>query len=223
MARMIPTLKKYFRKLVPKKAPKVVENLEEYCRGLVPKRDALLLALEEEAEQEGIPIVGPVVGELLFILARATQARQILELGTATGYSAIYLARACDVFEGKVVTLERDAGMAKRARANFQKAGLEHRVEIRVGDASQEMTNMTESFDFVFLDVDKKDYVAALPHCDRLLKTGGLLVADNVALQGVEEFNRTVLSHPRWKTVHLLCFLPGHALEKDGLCIAVHV
>ena len=223
MARMIPTFKKYLGKIVPRKAPKAVENLEEYFRGLTPKRDALLVELEEEARDEGIPIVGPVVGELLFILARATQAKHILELGTANGYSAIHLARACDVLEGKVVTVERDAEMAKRALANLQKAGLEHRVEIRVGDAFQEMTNMTGSFDFVFLDVDKNNYAATLPHCDRLLKTGGLLVADNVALQGVEDFNLAVLSHPRWKTVHLLCFLPGHGLEKDGLCIAVHV
>ena len=88
---------------------KMIPNPEAYFRQLVPTRDALLMALEQEAEEEGIPIVGPVVGALLFILTRATQARQILELGTATGYSTIHLARACEALEGRVVTLERDA------------------------------------------------------------------------------------------------------------------
>ena len=223
MDRIIPTLKKCVRRLLPRKPPKAVDNVEEYFRGLTPKRDALLRSLEEEARQEGIYIVGPVVGELLFILARATRARHILELGTATGYSAIHLARACDELEGKVITVERDAGMARRAQTNLRKAGLEHRVELRVGDAFQEMANMTEPFDFIFLDVDKNNYVGTLPYCDRLLNAGGLLVADNVALQGVEDFNQAVIGHPGWKTVHLLCFLPGHGLEKDGLCLAVHV
>ncbi|MBW1742153.1 MAG: O-methyltransferase [Deltaproteobacteria bacterium] len=201
----------------------MIPNPEEYFRQLVPTRDALLLALEEEARQEGIPIVGPVVGELLFILARATQARHILELGTATGYSAIYLAQACDVFEGRVVTLEMDDAMARRAQANFEKAGLEHRVEILVGDAFKEMTKMQGPFDFAFLDIDKESYAGALSHCERLLKPGGFLVADNVAFQGADEFNRVVSAHSHWRAVHLLSLLPQHSPEKDGLCLAVRV
>jgi predicted O-methyltransferase YrrM len=181
------------------------------------------LALEEEARLEGIPIIGPVVGELLYILARAMQAKQILELGTATGYSAIYLARACDAFGGRVVTLERDERMARRARANVQKAGLEHRVEIRVGDAFEAMTHMKGPFDLVFMDIDKEGYTGALSRCERLLKPGGLLVADNVAFQGADDFNRLVSNHPHWKTVHLLSLLPLHSPEKDGLCLAVRV
>ncbi len=72
----------------------MIPDLENYFRNLVPPRTELLRRLEAEAEQEHIPIVGPVVGELLFILARVMGARRILELGTATGYSAIYLAQA---------------------------------------------------------------------------------------------------------------------------------
>jgi caffeoyl-CoA O-methyltransferase len=202
---------------------KMIPNLEKYFRGLVPTRDPLLVALEQEAEEEGIPIVGPVVGALLFILARATQARHILELGTATGYSAIYLARACEALEGRVVTLERKADMARRAQANFEKAGLGQRVEIVVGDAFEEMTRMREPFDLAFLDIDKEGYAGALSHCDRLLKPGGLLVADNVAFQGADEFNRVVSARSHWRAVHLLSFLPQHSPEKDGLCLAVRV
>lgn len=201
----------------------MIPDLDEYFRQLVPKRDALLVALEEEAEQEGIPIVGPVVGELLFILARATQAAQILELGTATGYSGIYLAGACEAFGGRVVTLEKDPDMARRAQVNFEKAGLKDRVEIVVGDAFEEMSKMQGPFDFAFLDIDKESYAGALVHCERLLKPGGLLVADNVAFQGADQFNRLVSAHLHWRAVHLLSLLPQHSPERDGLCLAVRV
>jgi caffeoyl-CoA O-methyltransferase len=200
---------------------RMIADPEGYFRQFVPSRDSLLLELEEEAGQEGIPIVGPVVGELLYILVRASGAMQILELGTATGYSAIYLARACDEFNGRVLTLENDASMADRARANFEKAGLAHRIEIRMGDAIEEIANMSTPFDFMFMDIDKEDYVTVLPHCARLLKRGGLLVADNVGFRAAEGFNRTISGNPQWRTVHLLSLLPFHSPEKDGLCLAL--
>jgi len=199
----------------------MIPDPEGAFRRFVRPRDALLLALEEEAGKEGIPIIGPVVGQFLHILARAMQAKQILELGTATGYSAIYLARACQSLKGKLVTLEKDEGMAKRAQASFQKAGLEHCIEIRVGDALAEVTNMKGPFDLIFLDIDKEGYLPLLSHCHRLLKTGGLMVTDNVGFQAAKDFNRAVFESPRWESVHLLSFLPYHCPEKDGLCLAL--
>ena len=89
----------------------MMPDLEGYFRGLAPG-DALLQELEDEATREAIPIVGPVVGELLFVLARATGAARILELGTATGYSGIFLGRACAGITGRVITLELDEAMA---------------------------------------------------------------------------------------------------------------
>jgi len=199
----------------------MIPDLEGAFRQFVPPRDAVLLELEQEARQEGIPIIGPVVGEFLHILARAMQAKQILELGTATGYSAIYLAGACEGLKGKLVTLEKDEGMARRARANFQKAGLGHCVEIRVGDALLEMTNMKGPFDLVFMDIDKEDYLPLLSHCHRLLKAEGLMVTDNVGFHAANDFNHAVFESPQWKSVNLLSFLPYHSPEKDGLCLAL--
>ena len=92
---------------------KMMPDLEGYFRGLAPDSDALLLELEAEATRESIPIVGPVVGELLFVLARATGAKNILELGTATGYSGIFLGRACAGITGRVISLELDEAMAQ--------------------------------------------------------------------------------------------------------------
>ena len=101
----------------------VVSDPETYFRALIPDRSDLLRRLEAEADREAIPIVGPVVGLLLYILARSIGARRILELGTATGYSAIFLAEACRESGGKVITLEADPAMAARARRNAEAAG----------------------------------------------------------------------------------------------------
>jgi caffeoyl-CoA O-methyltransferase len=199
----------------------MIPDLEGYFRGLVPPGDALLQELEQEAERESIPIVGPVVGELLFILARATGAASILELGTATGYSAIFLGRACAEIDGRVVSLEFDEAMAARARTNLAKAGLADVVEVRVGEALNLMAGMSETFDLIFLDIDKESYLPALSHCRRLLRSGGMLVADNVGFAGAVDFNREISSHPAWRAVHLLSFLPRHSPEHDGLALAV--
>jgi caffeoyl-CoA O-methyltransferase len=202
---------------------RMTPELETYFRNFVPRRDQVLLDLEQEAQSEGIPIVGPVVGELLFILARVTGARAILELGTATGYSAIHLARACQPAGGRVVSLELNEPMAARARGNFARAGVSGQVEVRVGDALQIMETMTGPFDFIFMDIDKEGYLPALAHCRRLLRPGGLLFTDNVGFAGAADFNREIFASPDWRTVHLLGFLPLHSPEHDGLSLAVRV
>lgn len=199
----------------------MIPDLEGYFRSLVPPGEALLLELEQEAERESIPIVGPVVGELLYVLARATGAARILELGTATGYSGIFLGRACGEINGRVLSLEYDEAMAARARVNLARAGLADVVEVRVGEALNLMAAMSETFDLIFLDIDKESYLPALSLCRRLLRSGGLLVADNAGFSGAADFNREILSHPAWRAVHLLSFLPRHSPEHDGLALAV--
>ena len=199
----------------------MISDLENYFRGLVPPRAELLRRLETEAEQEHIPIVGPVVGELLFILARAMGARRILELGTATGYSAIYLAQAVAPDLGKVITLEIDSAMARRALDNIASAGLSERVEIKIGDARTLMATLDGSFDLIFMDIDKEGYLPALPDCHRLLRRGGLLVVDNTGFEGAADFNQALLRDKRWRSVNLLSFLPEHSPEKDGLALAI--
>jgi caffeoyl-CoA O-methyltransferase len=201
----------------------LVENPERYFRRFVPERSPLLKGLEAEARGEDIPIVGPVVGELLFILARIVGAGKILELGTATGYSAIFLAGAFQTPQGRLTTLESDPEMAERARENFRRAGLDSQIDIRVGDAFEEMEKIAPPFDMIFMDIDKEDYGGALPHCRRLLRKGGLLVADNVGFKEADPFNRLIFKSLEWKSVSLLSFLPFHSPEKDGLCLALRL
>ena len=200
----------------------MIPDMENYFRGFIPPRDALLLALEEEAARESLPIVGPVVGELLYILARVTGARNILELGTASGYSGIFLARALPP-GGKLITLELSDAMARRARANFLKAGLDQLLEVREGQALDLMAAMNGTFDLIFLDIDKESYAPALPHCRRLLKVGGLLITDNIGFAGADAFNREIFGQKSWRAVHLLALLPQHSPERDGLSLALRV
>jgi predicted O-methyltransferase YrrM len=199
----------------------MIEDPEGYFRNQVPGRDELLLSLEQEALEEGIPIVGPVVGHLLYFLARGVNARKVLELGTASGYSAIFLGRACRENGGRLLTLEWDPGMAERAKANLRRAELSAIAEVGVGSALELMESMKGSYDLIFMDLDKEYYLQALSSCRRLLRPGGLLLVDNVGFQGADPFNRKISSELGWLAIPLLAFLPGHSPERDGLMIAL--
>jgi predicted O-methyltransferase YrrM len=201
----------------------LIKDPEKYFRRFIPKRSALLKELEEEAIHEDIPIVGPVVGELLFILAKIIRAERILELGTATGYSAIFLAEAFENLKGQIITLENDPGMAARARKNFTRANFDAQIEIRVGDAIEEMKKIDAPFDLIFMDIDKVDYDTALPHCRDLLRKNGLLVADNVGFEDADPFNTAMFRSREFRAVSLFSFLPLHSPEKDGLCLALRL
>ena len=199
----------------------IVNDPVNYFRTLIPLRDGLMMELEVQAEKENIPIIGPVVGELLFILAAATKAKRILELGTAIGYSATYLARACEPVNGVVVSIENNGDMAARAQENFRKAGVADRIKIHEANALEMLPRLPGDFDFIFLDIEKQDYIRVLPDCQRLLIKGGLLVADNVGFKDADAFNRTISGHSAWRSVPLFSFLPLHSPEKDALCLAL--
>jgi predicted O-methyltransferase YrrM len=200
---------------------RIVDQPEDYFRKFARRDDPLLRELESEAQALEIPIVGPVVGDLLFLLAAAMRAGAILELGTATGYSAIHLARACALHAGQLTTIEMDAGLAARARQHIDRAGLTPHATVVCGEALPLMSALHGPFDLIFMDIDKADYARGLKDCHRLLRTGGLLVADNVAFPDADEFNRAVFSDPGWQPVSLFAFLPGHSPERDGVCLAL--
>ncbi len=199
----------------------IVDHPTDYFSQWIPMRSGLLKDLEKEAHVDEIPIVGPVVGQLLFVLATAAGARRIIELGTATGYSAIYLGNACRSTEGRLTTFEADPRMALRAEENIDKAGLSRWVRVECRDALDGLRMLTSPVDMVFLDIEKEDYVRALSLCGDNLRTGGMLVADNTSFKNAHEFNRMIFDHPHWASVNLWSFLPGHSPDHDGLCIAI--
>ena len=200
----------------------MMKGLEEYFRGLAPQRDDLLLELEAEAAAEEIPIVGPVVGRLLAILAGVCGAGAVLELGAATGYSAIHLGRGMRP-GGRLVSVERSPEMAARARSNLARAGLAVSWSGLEGQARDLLPGLDGPFDLIFLDIDKLGYAPSLAHCRRLLRPGGLLAADNTSFAEAADFVAAVEADPAWRAVHLLGFLPGHSPEHDGFSLAVRL
>lgn len=180
--------------------------------------------------EAGMPDIAiePVLGRLLTVLVAATGARNVLEIGTLGGYSAICLAKGLPP-GGRLISIEVRPAYAEVARAHVAAAGLADRVEIRVGEALHLLPQLAAQgrvFDLVFIDADKRNYPAYLDWALKLTRSGGLIVADNAFLHGqvargsvqseealaVRAFNRRVATDPElFGTV-----LPAY----DGLAIA---
>jgi caffeoyl-CoA O-methyltransferase len=199
----------------------MVRDPYAYFRRWLPERSELLLSLEREAHREGIPIIGPAAGQLLYLLARLSRACRIVELGTAIAYSTIFLGLACRHTGGRVISFESDKIMAARARANIERTGLSEHVEVRCDDALQSLAQWHDPVQMFFLDIEKEDYVTALSHCARLLPSDGLLVVDNTGFEASDAFNRAINGDSQWQVVNLWTFLPGHSPEQDGICLAL--
>lgn len=193
----------------------------EHFKSFVKKSDGILGHLEEEARKEDIPIIGPVLGKLLYILARAMGARKVLELGTATGYSAIWLGMAVGPSTGKVITVEWDGATAERARANIAEAGLSKVVDVRHGDARKLLASLKGPFDLIFLDVEKGQYSGLLDGAVGALRPWGLLVFDNTAFRTAGDFLERSFCHRELETVHLYGLFPHHAPDFDAMTICM--
>lgn len=197
-----------------------MHGAEHFLRFL-PRDGGLIDELERRSIERDVPIVGPSVGRLLQVLVMASGARRVLELGTANGYSTIFIARALPV-GGSVTTVEWSEGLAEEARTNLRAARVEDRVELLVGDALALMRSMDAgSFDLVFMDIEKEMYSDALPDAVRLLRDGGLLVCDNVAFRSAGDFNERLSSHPRLLTSFVYGVFHNHSPDEDALSLSV--
>ncbi|MGH7775914.1 MAG: O-methyltransferase [Candidatus Dormibacterales bacterium] len=166
---------------------RVDEALQFYMEGLLPRRHAVLARIEEEADAEQLPIVGPHEGALLGVLVALAGSRRILELGTAVGYSAIWMLEGAPA--ATLVTYEKDPRRAARARANLSEAGLGGRARVVEEDALTSLEASGERFDACFIDIltsfsSEAETERAFRACRDHLGRGGLLMADNVLRQG---------------------------------------
>lgn len=209
------------------KPVQVTDEVEAYMLGLLPKRDSVLARMEDEAQRENIPIVGAHEGALLSLLVRIAGAKRVLELGTATGYSGIWLLRGTD--GGMLTTFEVDGKRAARARANFGDAGLGKQALVLEQDAVGGLEKLQERFDACFIDLltsfpseDVTRRVVEL--CLERLDAGALLIADNALRQGelvkprnqqarnVALYNELIARHPRLESIVIPI--------RDGLSVA---
>jgi predicted O-methyltransferase YrrM len=155
----------------------------DYLAGLRRDPHERLAEIDREGRGEGLPLVYPDTGALLHTLARTCGAKRILEIGTAIGYSTLWMATALPA-DGALITMEYDAARAARARDHFAAAGYADHISVIVGDATRFLHKVSGPFDLIFQDSDKKLYEPMLDRLIELLRPGGLLVADNVLWNG---------------------------------------
>jgi caffeoyl-CoA O-methyltransferase len=187
--------------------PGILEKrIDRYLNRLLPKRDAILAEMERYASRHKIPIIGPGCGRLLYFLAQVSGARRMFEMGSAIGYSTIWLARGAGA-DAEIYYTDGDPKNARRARENFRQGGVEERVQLLVGDAVQLIDEVPGAFDLIFIDVEKQQYPEALRKAVPRLRSGGLLITDNVLWYGrvptrakdartrsIQQFNRMIYS-----------------------------
>ena len=209
----------------------VPDAIEQYLSSLNHQADDVLKDIARSGEQQDLPLVDAEVGVLLRVLATAIQARRILEIGTAIGYSGIWLAGALPA-DGSLMTMEVDEQRARQAREHFTRAGLANRASVIVGDAQRMLAKVAGPFDLIFQDGDKKLYGPMLDRLVELLRPGGVLVTDNVLWDGevvpgfvktprrdpaetraIVEYNERLSTHP-----HLITSIVP---LRDGVAISV--
>ena len=201
----------------------------DYITGLFSAEDELLAALREEADRTGLPPISISAdeGRLLQVLLTAIGARRVLEVGTLGGYSAICMARALPP-DGRLLTVDIEEKHAAFARRYIRRAELQDRIEVRVGRALDVLPALDgERFDVMFLDADKEPLPTYFEWALRLVRPGGLIIADNALwggrvydgeesderTRGVREFNRRMSTDPRVLGI----IVPTH----DGVAVAV--
>ncbi len=211
--------------------------VDKYITDLLHPPDPALEAALQAAAAGGLPPiqVSPVQGMLLHLLARACNARQILEIGTLGGYSTIWLARALPE-GGRVVTLEANAKHAEISRCNFAQAGLTSMIELRLGPALETLPKLAAEgrapFDLIFIDANKSSMCEYFDWSLKLARPGSVIIADNVIrdggvldakstdvdIQGVRRFNERLATEKRVSATEIQTVgSKGH----DGFALAV--
>ncbi|KQZ24352.1 MULTISPECIES: O-methyltransferase [Microbacterium] len=158
---------------------------DSYLADLLVGDDPHLEAALAAQRAAGLPEieVAPVSGKLLHLIARISGARRVLEIGTLGGYSTIWLARAVGA-EGRVVTIEAEAGNAAVARGSLDAAGVGDRVDIRIGRGADVLPTLVGGFDLVFIDADKESNTVYLDWAARLGHPGTVVILDNIGREG---------------------------------------
>jgi predicted O-methyltransferase YrrM len=201
--------------------------IQRYLETLLPNRPSVIRELEERARRENFPAVGPQEGALLELLARAINARRVIDLGSGYGYSGLWLARGMAP-DGKIILTDSREENKIEAQRNFAQAGLERMLDFRVGNALEIFASESGPFDLVFNDVDKEDYPKVINFAYERLRSGGLFITDNTLWDGkvtkrkpdettraIIEFNRRLAEYEGFLTVQIPL--------RDGVAVSVKI
>jgi predicted O-methyltransferase YrrM len=203
------------------------QSVQEYLESLVPPREPELQRMEEIAEKNGFPIIGPVCGYTCYQLARMINARSIFELGSGYGYSTAWFAKAVrENGGGKVHHTVWDEKLSERAKNHLSELGSADLVEFHLSEAVEALRQTEGPFDIIFNDIDKEGYPESLPVIKEKLRHGGLLIIDNMLWHGqildpddheksteaIRRFTRDITTDLDW----IVSLIPA----RDGLIVA---
>jgi caffeoyl-CoA O-methyltransferase len=193
-------------------------QIEDYMASIAAPRPQVLADLERKAYQRGLPLLGPVQGQFLHLLATCLGARNVLEIGTATGYAALWLLLAIAPKGGHLTATERNPERVALAKQTVAQAELSQHFTIHEGDAFDILPRLEGPYDIVFLDILRslpEDDMAlrVLELCRPLVRSGGLLIADNVlcnalvleedpspTVRGIQQFNLAIMADPSFES-----------------------
>ena len=182
----------------------VNERMTAYINSLDMGNTPLLDQIETAAMQNHVPIIRREMQSFLKVLLAAKQPQRILEVGTAVGFSTLLFCEYAPE-EAQITTIEKYQKRIPLAQENFRLAGREHQITLLEGDAANILEHLTGTYDFIFMDAAKGQYLHFLPQVMRLLEMGGILISDNVLQEGdiieshfaVERRNRTIYKRMR--------------------------
>ena len=182
----------------------VDERMVTYINSLDTGSGQFLDQLELQAKKDRVPIIRREMQSFLKVLLQIKKPAKILEGGTAVGFSALLMAKYTSE-DTRIVTIEKYEKRIPVAKANFRAAGMDHRITLLEGDALEILREMEDSFDLIFMDAAKGQYIHFYPEVMRLLAPEGILVSDNVLQEGdlieshfaVERRNRTIYKRMR--------------------------
>ena len=208
----------------------VDERITSYIHSLDQGNTQLLTQIEREARADLVPIIRQETASFLKVLLHMQRPKNILEVGTAVGFSALFMSEYAPA-DCRITTIEKYEKRIPIARENFRRAGKEDVITLLEGDATEILHSLTGSYDLIFMDAAKGQYIHFLPEVLRLLKKGGLLVSDNVLQDGdiiesrfaVTRRNRTIYSRMRdylWQLKHMKEFETAVLTVGDGVTIS---
>jgi len=203
------------------------QSVQEYLASLVPPREPELQKMEEIAEKNDFPIIGPACGYYCYQLARMINAKSIFELGSGYGYSTAWFAKAVKENGGGVVHhTVWDEDLSKRAEGHLSALGSAEVVKFHVSEAVESLRQTEGPFDIIFNDIDKEGYPDSLPIIKEKLRHGGLLIIDNMIWHGksfdpsnheksteaIRRFTRDITTDVDW----IVSLIPA----RDGMIVA---
>lgn len=209
----------------------VNERIVDYINSLDCGNSQICDIIEEEARRDDVPIIRKEMKNFLKVMLALKQPVNILEVGTAVGYSSILMSE--NIPEGsRITTIENYEVRIPIARENFRRAGKEDVITLIEGDAAEVLKRLDGTYDFIFMDAAKGQYIHFLPDIIRLMSKGGLLISDNVlqdgdiveSRYGVTRRNRTIHTRMRdymYELTHCDSFITSIVPIGDGITLSV--